>query len=80
MWHVPVLPVAVVDPTGAGNSYSAGFCVGWTEQQNARTAGCYGTISARYLVERVGLPSWSDQRRVEAMGLVTQLSELIMPL
>lgn len=80
MWHVPVLPVQVVDPTGAGNSYSGGFCVGWTDRHDARIAGCYGTIAARYLVERVGLPEWSEQRGVEAMGLVDQLLERVVAL
>src|SRR5262249_41758754 len=27
-WHVPAVPVQVVDPTGAGNAYGGGLCVG----------------------------------------------------
>ncbi len=45
-----------MDPTGAGNSYGGGWLVGWTETCDARRAGCYGTVSASFLVERVGVP------------------------
>lgn len=55
-WHIPIVPVTVVDPTGAGNSYGGGWCVGWTETWDARLAGCYGSVSASFLVERVGVP------------------------
>lgn len=63
IWHIPIIPVNVVDPTGAGNSYGGGWCVGWTETQDARTAGCYGTVSASFLVERVGIPPITPELR-----------------
>jgi sugar/nucleoside kinase (ribokinase family) len=57
-WHVPPIPVEkVVDPTGAGNAYGGGLCVGWTETGDARTAAAYGTIAAYSLLHTPGLPS-----------------------
>ena len=77
LWHVPVLPVTVVDPTGAGNSYGGGLSAGWAVHQDARMAACCGTISARYLVERVGVPRTIDDRRAEAGAFVDELMERV---
>jgi len=63
IYHIPVVPVDVVDPTGAGNAYGGGWCVGWVQTGDARSAGCYGATSASFLVERVGLPTPSDALR-----------------
>lgn len=65
-WHIPIIPVNVVDPTGAGNSYGGGWCVGWTEQCDAKIAGCYGAVSASFLVERIGLPPITAELRALA--------------
>lgn len=71
-WHIPAVPVNVVDPTGAGNSYSAGACVGWLKSDDARTAATYGAISAKFLVERVGLPPMLPALRTQAEQLLAQ--------
>ncbi len=68
MWHIPILPVQVVDPTGAGNSYGGGWCVGWAETRDARSAGCYGAVSASFLVECVGVPRVTPDLRQEAQA------------
>jgi cytidine kinase len=65
-WHVPAVPTEVVDPTGAGNAYGGGLCVGWTASGDARLAGAYGAISASLLLRHVGLPRMSDAVRHEA--------------
>lgn len=70
--HIPAVPVDVVDPTGAGNSYSAGACMGWLKSQEARTAATYGAISAQFLVGRVGLPKTMPNLRHQAEQLLTQ--------
>lgn len=70
-WHVPAVPVEVVDPTGAGNSYSAGACVGWINSHDARVAATYGGVSARFLVGRVGLPKMTPDLRAQAEQLLT---------
>jgi sugar/nucleoside kinase (ribokinase family) len=71
-WHIPAVPTRVVDPTGAGNAYGGGLCVGWTATWDARQAGCYGAISAAMLVRQVGLPRMSNELRHEAKSLVEQ--------
>jgi ribokinase len=63
IWHIPIIPIQVVDPTGAGNSYGGGWCVGWTETCDSRMAGCRGTVSASFLVERIGLPAVTPEVR-----------------
>ncbi len=71
-WHIPAVPTSVVDPTGAGNAYGGGLCVGWTATGDARQAGCYGAISAAMLVRQVGLPRMSTEIQHEAERLVEQ--------
>jgi cytidine kinase len=65
-WHIPPVPVQVVDPTGAGNSYGGGMCVGWVETQDARQSGCYGSVSASFLVESVGMPIMTYDLQIKA--------------
>jgi sugar/nucleoside kinase (ribokinase family) len=69
-WHVPAVPVDVVDPTGAGNAYGGGWCVGWTETGDARLAGCQGAVSASILVGHAGLPPLSEAMRQHARALL----------
>jgi sugar/nucleoside kinase (ribokinase family) len=71
-WHIPPVPTEVVDPTGAGNAYGGGLCVGWAATGDARQAGCYGAISAAMLVRQVGLPRMSTNLQHEAKGLIEQ--------
>ena len=56
-WHIPIVPVTAIDPTGAGNSYGAGLCVGWLGTNEAAIAGCYGTVAASFVVEAAGMPT-----------------------
>ena len=79
-WHIPIIPVEVVDPTGAGNSYSGGLCVGWIQHGEARMAGCQGGISAKFLVEQAGLPPMSEALQAEAQRLRKNMLSLIQPL
>jgi sugar/nucleoside kinase (ribokinase family) len=69
-WHIPPVRVPVVDPTGAGNAYGGGFCVGWTETKDIREAGCRGAISASMVVRQIGLPAMSAELRDEARSLL----------
>ena len=69
-WHVPAVSVEVVDPTGAGNAYGGGWCVGWTEARDARLAGCQGAVSASILVGHAGLPAMSEAVRERARALL----------
>jgi ribokinase len=36
--HIPAVPVAAVDPTGAGDAFTAGLAVFWAEGQPLREA------------------------------------------
>ena len=71
-WHIPAVPVNVVDPTGAGNCYGAGACVGWAISNEARAAGTYGSVSAQFLVGRVGLPQMRPELHAQAVQLLAQ--------
>jgi sugar/nucleoside kinase (ribokinase family) len=69
-WHIPPVRVPVVDPTGAGNAYGGGFCVGWIDTDDVLQAGCRGAISASMVVRQIGLPSMSSDLRQEARSLM----------
>ena len=71
-WHIPAVPVDVVDPTGAGNSYGAGACLGWVISNEARVAATYGAISAQFLVGQVGLPKMRPELRTQAEQLLAE--------
>jgi sugar/nucleoside kinase (ribokinase family) len=53
-WHVPAYPTAVVDVTGAGDAYCGGFMVGYRETADPLLAGCYGTVSASFVLQGFG--------------------------
>jgi sugar/nucleoside kinase (ribokinase family) len=72
IWHVPAVPVDVVDPTGAGNSYSGGACVGWTLHEDARVAATCGAVSAWFLVGRTGLPQMTPALGRQATALLAE--------
>jgi len=55
-WHIPAVPVHVVDVTGAGNSYCGGFLVGYAQTGDPRAGGLYGAVSASFTIEQFGLP------------------------
>jgi sugar/nucleoside kinase (ribokinase family) len=69
-WHIPALPVQAIDPTGAGNAYGGGWCVGWHHTHDARRAGCYGTVAAAIMVGHEGMPALDDATRQRAAELL----------
>ena len=69
-WHIPPAPVDVIDPTGAGNAYGGGLCVGWDKSHDARTAACYGAVSAAFLVRMVGVPEMTPDLQSEAQKML----------
>jgi sugar/nucleoside kinase (ribokinase family) len=72
-WHIPIVKVDAIDPTGAGNAYGGGLCAGWSKTKDARLAGCYGTISAAFLVRRYGLPGMTPELTQEAYQRLYEL-------
>jgi adenosine kinase len=47
-------PEAVVDPTGAGDAYRAGFLYGYLRQWDLRVCGQLGSVVSSFIVERHG--------------------------
>lgn len=47
-------PKAMVDPTGAGDGYRAGFLYGYLRQWDLRVSGQLGAVIASFIVERHG--------------------------
>ncbi len=64
--RIPALPIGVIDPVGAGNAFCGGFLVGWAETGDLKTAGLYGTVSASFLLEQIGVPACTGSVRVKA--------------
>ncbi len=79
-WHIPAVPVTVVDPTGAGNSYGGGLCAGWLETGDARTAATFGAVAASFLVERVGLAPMAKHLQAAARDRLRAALPTIRPL
>lgn len=80
-WHIPILPVQPIDPTGAGNAYGGGWCIGWWRFRNARLAGCYATVAAALMISQAGMPPLDSEQRQLAETLhvtaIQQTTEMI---
>ena len=50
----PVKPAKVLDPTGAGDAYRAGFMTGFLKKFDLMTCGQMGSVAAVYAVETYG--------------------------
>ncbi|MBV9349381.1 MAG: carbohydrate kinase family protein [Patescibacteria group bacterium] len=55
----PAKPARVVDPTGAGDAYRAGFSAGMIRGSSLETAGKMGSLAACYTVETAGTQTHS---------------------
>jgi sugar/nucleoside kinase (ribokinase family) len=59
---IPIVPVTLADPTGAGDAYRAGFLSAYQRGYLPLTCARIGTVTASFVVERVGcqtnLPDW----------------------
>ncbi|MDD1678280.1 MAG: carbohydrate kinase family protein [Methanomicrobiales archaeon] len=59
---IPVVPVTLADPTGAGDAYRAGFLTAYERGYPPLACARVGTVTASFVVEKVGcqtnLPEW----------------------
>jgi ribokinase len=53
-WQVPALPVALVDPTGAGDAFCGGFLAGLVATGDPLAAAGWGSASASFAIEARG--------------------------
>lgn len=64
--RIPVVPVKVVDPTGAGDAYKAGFLAAFHQGHTPLTACRIGATTASFTVETQGcqtnLPDWERMK------------------
>lgn len=56
-------PEMVVDPTGGGNSFLGGFCVGYTATHDLKIANICGNIAAGCIIEQIGVPKFDPKTR-----------------
>jgi adenosine kinase len=52
-------PKEVVDPTGAGDAYRAGFLAGYLKKLDLKTCGQMGSVASCYAIEKYGTTSHS---------------------
>jgi len=61
--RIPVIPVTMRDPTGAGDAYRAGFLTAFVRGYSPHACAKAGTVTASFVVEQVGcqtnLPDWN---------------------
>ena len=53
-------PEKVIDPTGGGNGFLGGFAVGLVRTKDAIKAAIWGSVSASFCIEQVGVPTLSQ--------------------
>jgi ribokinase len=77
-WHVPALPIQVVDSTGAGDAFCGGFMADFLAHADPVRAAITGTVSASFALQDYGarhlfnIPEHEyDHRAAYLRGLVT---------
>lgn len=76
-WLVPAYPTQVVDVTGAGDAYCGGFMVGYDETQDPVIAGCYGAVSASFVLEGFGALYATRYTRAEAEARLAYVKDRV---
>jgi fructokinase len=66
--EVTAEPTRVVDTTGAGDAYAAGFLAGWTAGRPLPDCGRLGAIAAAEIISHYGARPETDLRRLAALG------------
>jgi sugar/nucleoside kinase (ribokinase family) len=76
--RIPAYPADVVDATGAGDTYAAGFMHGLLRGASPRECGIWGTAVASIMIEHVGpdfpLTGEEASRRAETITAATEVA------
>lgn len=51
----------VIDPTGGGNTFLGGLCVGLARGESLVTAAIWGSVAASFAIEQVGMPELAGE-------------------
>jgi fructokinase len=62
-------PARVVDTTGAGDAYAAGFLAGWTAGRPLAACGRMGSLAAAEVISHYGARPEGDLRAMVARAL-----------
>ncbi len=77
----PAKPKEVLDPTGAGDAYRAGFMAGYIRGLDLKTCGQMGSVAACYAIEKYGTQQHRftidafQERYVQTFGDVLELEK-----
>ncbi len=75
---IPVVPVTLADPTGAGDAYRAGFLTAYEKGYAPLLCARVGTVTASFVVETIGcqtnLPDWNqmEERYTRHFGSISK--------
>lgn len=77
-WRIPAYPADVVDATGAGDTYAAGFMHGLLRGAEPQACGVWGTAVASIMIEHVGpdfpLTGEEASRRAETITAAAEVA------
>ena len=65
-WHVPAVPTDIVDATGAGDLFAAGFLWGLTAGYDLESCGKMGNLAASEVISHIGARPETDLRTLFA--------------
>lgn len=72
-WRIPTYPAAVVDTTGAGDSFCGGFMSSFVNRGDLEWAGLCGAVSASFAIEGHGLSRMLRTSRHEAQQRLAEM-------
>src|SRR5690606_11517187 len=73
-WEIPAHPTEVIDTTGAGDLYAAGFLYGYTQGRPLPECGRLGALAAAEVISHIGA-----RPQVPLSSLVTRASAGVLP-
>jgi len=65
-WHIPAVPTRIVDATGAGDLFAAGFLWGLAEGYGLELCGRMGCIAASEVISHIGARAEADLKALFA--------------